>query len=546
MVKKLHDICLQCIGENLHSISRVGKFLPTKHKEILLRRLVDHDMLTQQYLPHITYHLFSPAIRRVTFKWCDQVTDHVLTQIDLCQCKLDSIVITGCQGVTDGGVHTVLHQQNGLERLKLRNLPHLTCKGLEAVASPNLEEVDLFKCANIENRGVQSLVTKNPTISKLNLGYCYKVTEDIIPNIAQCLGSNLLHLDLGCLQTLSNTNLEMLAENCPNIKILILQGCNRITGECLPTLFSKCNRMQLLDLSFCHKILEPQNNLKHLPLSITTLVLGGLQVDGEQLQEAIARLPKLEDLQLCGINTLDDDSIKKIFKSVGKQLTNVDMSGCRQSLDDHTLRHIVNYCTELEHICLTYCANLKGTSLLEMFQDKKRAQQVVEIRLSGCREIEYSVLEAISTSCSNIESLFLSGVHSVTDQILISVANNCPKLKRVGVKSCTSQVTDVGVVEIARCCPALKEIVLSGLHAITDKSVLAIANNCPDLGYIYVSGCNKVTHASINYLKDVCNSRVYVQHKLPNVDPNQVMAKNLDTGEFCRVDQTRYDRYSTQ
>ena len=69
--------------------------------------------------------------------------------------------------------------------------------------------------------------------------------------------------------------------------------------------------MQNLDLSFCHK-LETQNHLVNLPSSITTLVLGGLQVDGEQLQKAISRLHKLEDLHLCGINTLDDDALRQV------------------------------------------------------------------------------------------------------------------------------------------------------------------------------------------------------------------------------------------
>lgn len=30
--------------------------------------------------------------------------------------------------------------------------------------------------------------------------------------------------------------------------------------------------------------------------------------------------------------------------------------------------------------------------------------------------------------------------------------------------------------------------------------------------------------------------RIFVEHRVPNVDPDQVMAKNLDTGEFCRAD----------
>ena len=100
MVKKLEDMCLQCIGQHLDSISQVGRLLPTKHKEILLQRLADHDMLTPAYLPHVTYHLFSPALRSVTLKTCQQVTDAVLGQLDACQCQLDTLHISRCNNVS--------------------------------------------------------------------------------------------------------------------------------------------------------------------------------------------------------------------------------------------------------------------------------------------------------------------------------------------------------------------------------------------------------------------------------------------------------------
>ena len=38
------------------------------------------------------------------------------------------------------------------------------------------------------------------------------------------------------------------------------------------------------------------------------------------------------------------------------------------------------------------------------------------------------------------------------------------------------------------------------------------------------------------FLQDCCVSTVYIQHVTPNQAPEQLMAKNLDTGEFCRVD----------
>jgi len=36
--------------------------------------------------------------------------------------------------------------------------------------------------------------------------------------------------------------------------------------------------------------------------------------------------------------------------------------------------------------------------------------------------------------------------------------------------------------------------------------------------------------------QDQCIPRVYFQHKVPNADPGQLMARNLDTGEYCRAD----------
>ena len=37
-------------------------------------------------------------------------------------------------------------------------------------------------------------------------------------------------------------------------------------------------------------------------------------------------------------------------------------------------------------------------------------------------------------------------------------------------------------------------------------------------------------------MQDCCITRLYVRHAIPNAVPNQLMAKNLDTGEFCRAD----------
>ncbi len=99
-MKKLKDTCLQCIGANLDSINGTGRYLAPIHKEILLERLVFHDMLTPDYLPYVTYNLFSPLLRRVNLYKCAQVTDNFLRQLRSCKFKLESLTIHGCPNVS--------------------------------------------------------------------------------------------------------------------------------------------------------------------------------------------------------------------------------------------------------------------------------------------------------------------------------------------------------------------------------------------------------------------------------------------------------------
>ena len=99
-MKKLSDLCLGCIGENLNCINRVRVYLTTFHKEQLLERLGFHDKLTVQYLPHITYNLFAPALKRVNWYKCEQVTNALLKQLGASGCQLRHLTIHACPNVS--------------------------------------------------------------------------------------------------------------------------------------------------------------------------------------------------------------------------------------------------------------------------------------------------------------------------------------------------------------------------------------------------------------------------------------------------------------
>eukprot|EP00057_Strongylocentrotus_purpuratus_P012441 XP_011666915.1 PREDICTED: F-box/LRR-repeat protein 2 [Strongylocentrotus purpuratus] len=670
MVKQLMDMCLGCIAQNLHAISNVGKHLPTLHKEKILQWVVDHNMLTTEYVPHVTYHLFSPALRSISFNDCDQITDKLLIQLDACKCVLESITIDGCK-VTDVGVSALLSHQVELQTLVLKELSELTGTGLEVLRSRKLKEVELFQCINITNKSLVALVTRNPTIARLNLCSCYKLTHEIIPTIAVTLANELEHLDLSSIHTIDNNDLVVLSQHCKILKGIVLHGCNRITSAGVMALSKECTKLQLLDVSFCYKLQESSSKdflkelpvslknlvlsglqleggdihtavarlpkletlrlcginsipeedaikkifltqflwisktysvnavlpqgvkilvydslnvyavlytlyfchclqlskectklqlldvsfcyklqessskdfLKELPVSLKNLVLSGLQLEGGDIHTAVARLPKLETLRLCGINSIPEEDAIKIFETVGPQLICLDMTGCHQIMTDDILRLIVKNCKVLEDLCLAFCMKLTGEPLRMLFRDQERSSNLTLLRMSGCKDLYHDILLDMSKACVNLNKLYMAGIKSVDDTLLFSIANHMPHLKNISLKSCVGssadQVTDNGVVELTRCCP-LEDICLAGIHNITDKSIFALANNCPDLKTLFVSGCSKVTTQATNYLQDVCNDKLYVYHRLPNADPNLVMAKNLDTGDFCQIDQTKW------
>lgn len=93
----------------------------------------------------------------------------------------------------------------------------------------------------------------------------------------------------------------------------------------------------------------------------------------------------------------------------------------------------------------------------------------------------------------------LAACKEVDDTVVLSIAKNCPRLKRLSLRGC--RVTDPSVCEIAIHCHNLLLLALAGLHKLTDKCVIALVGNCPYLEELYISGCGMITPAATRYLQ---------------------------------------------
>ncbi|XP_074641683.1 uncharacterized protein LOC141899336 [Tubulanus polymorphus] len=535
MVLALTELCLNCIAGNLNRLNRAGRYLAPIHKEILLERLVSHDMLTSDYLPNVTYNLFSSNLKRVKFYKCHQVTDTLLKHLSNSGCKLTSLMIHRCEQVTDSGILSVTLNQDELVSVELRKLPSLTNRGLNELKSQHLKLLDLRGCNNVSSDAVKNVVFNNPSICHLNIIGCNKLNNSVFTSIAMTLNSRLESIHVTNLHCVNDESLSAIAEHCHNLKYLEMLGCNRVTHESMEKLFQRCTKLEFLDISYCSLLQKSPscNVLKMIPMSVSSLSFCGLLLeDPELLIDSLKRLTKLKTLRLCGVTALNEKTMKEILKEIGQDLTCLDLSGC-MDLTDEALKSVSKYCTSLEQLAIHHVMAATGTTLLPMFQDAERAANINSLQLS-CRQFSIDVLFTIAQNCHNIEKLSISGLTDVTEELILMIAENCPKLIDIGLKGC-KQVTDKAICLLARNCP-IQKIVISGIHSLTDKCIFALANSCHYLDSIYVSGCSLVSPVALRYLTDCCIPRVYISHQVPNAAPNQLMAKNLDTGEFCRAD----------
>ncbi|KAH9520358.1 hypothetical protein Btru_060591 [Bulinus truncatus] len=468
---------------------------------------------------------------------CPQITDHVLQLLGNSGCRLEVLVLNKLENVTDLGVQAVTQNQNALLVLHLKNLKNVTQNILNYIAAPKLWCLKLVHNYNQSKSwtnasALSSFLLHNPSIKVLEIS----LPHDFIPVIAKYLKGSLEELNTS-FQLATDESIEQLALYCPNLQRLDLNGAKSVGKDSLIKLFQACTQIVHLDLGYCSRISSrPECEvLWTLPQSLTSLSLCGLMLQDEEiLVECITRLPHLTAIKLCGVPALTDDSLTQITEKIGYRLLDLNLSGIGvNEITDKGLKAVAKYCTNLEALHISMLREVTGFSLAPIFIDTKRASRIKELA-ANCKKMDVNLLDQIMYSCPNLDMLDVSGLNIVTDNMIITLADHSPKLSQLNLKGC-KQVTDAAICYLSGCCP-LKSMCVSGLHALTDKSIFCLASSCPQLEEIYLNGCANISPVAVQYLKDCCLRRLYVKHNIPNAIPNQLMAKNLDTGEFCRAD----------
>ncbi|RZB94392.1 F-box-like domain containing protein [Asbolus verrucosus] len=299
---------------------------------------------------------------------------------------------------------------------------------------------------------------------------------DACPNIER------IHVTYGA--KLTDKSLLMLARRCPELTHLQIQGCAAITNNALFEMASRCNNLQHLDVTGCVKI------------SCISINPG---------PDSSRRL-QLQYLDFTDCSALQDSGLRVIVHNC-PQLTHLYLRRCVQ-ITDAGLKFVPSFCTDLKELSVSDCINITDFGLYEL---GKLGPVLRYLSVAKCHQVSDAGLKVIARRCYKLRYLNARGCEAVSDDAIIFLARSCTRLCALDIGKC--DVSDAGLRALAESCPNLKKLSLRSCDLVTDRGVQCVAYYCRGLQQLNIQDC-QISLEGYRAVKKYCK-RCVIEHTNP-------------------------------
>lgn len=211
-----------------------------------------------------------------------------------------------------------------------------------------------------------------------------------------------LRVDLSYCNDVSDEDIEKLARNCPNIKVLSLSHVQNLTLKSID-LLTKFVNLIFLDISFCLQ--------KRKDLCLKIIELGSLK----KFQEILAIAHQIPTISINEIEKLADNLPLLKFLKLG----NYDPAFALQKIAFR-------------------CLNLKGLSLDNLFLNDSfwvSVQECSRLQLLSVTNCKFNASN-LRYLPENLLSVFLDECGELNDESIKDIRDHCKKLQLLSLKKC--------------------------------------------------------------------------------------------------------------
>ena len=352
-------------------------------------------------------------------KICNDDIDKILCyQHYSCKNALTHINLDGTQ-VTDRMIVIIADKYPKLNHLSLKNC--YTLSGAIVNIIGKLISLDYLSISGVTE--IKSLVGLSTcsSLKKLDVSNCKRLTDitcimDIIANLTFLkLAGIPASLEILCVYYLENL-LELDVQNCyqisdnllsrlkmPNVRILNVSSCVRITGETLKCVVCSSEKLNNLNLSWLKKI------------SVSFF-------------EETAQLSKLfwriEKLYLSNMN-INDDCLAIIQSCNPISLKTLHVSLCKTITDKGILT--IALISTIEDLNISHLCNITDHSMTVL---ASRLCRMKSFNITGCIKLTDKSIESLKV-CKQLSSLECTQCRLLHDQAIKELNDSLPKLNNI-------------------------------------------------------------------------------------------------------------------
>ncbi|CAK7353672.1 unnamed protein product [Dovyalis caffra] len=317
--------------------------------------------------------------------------------------------------------------------------------------------------------------------------------------------------------SLNDEALLMISIRCENLTRLKLRGCCGVTELGIANFAKNCKKLTKFSCCSCNFgvkginwILKYGTNLEELTVnrlrsgndwddliipgaaasSLKSICLKDL-VDGQCFEPLLVESKKLMTLKVIRCLGEWDNALVKIGNGNGF-LTDVHLE--RLQVSDIGLSAI-SKCVNIDSLRIVKNPGCSDLGLVSVAENCKKLRK---LHIDGWKinRIGDEGLIAVAKQCPELQELVLIGVH-VTHLSMAAIASNCQRLERLAL--CRSgTIGDVEIECVAAKCVELRKLCIKGC-AISDVAIGALAWGCPNLVKVKVKKCTGVSSEVLDW-----------------------------------------------
>lgn len=248
----------------------------------------------------------------------DGVTDKTMDAVAEYCYRLQGLNITACRQISDDSLVNVARNCRHLKRLKFNECRQLTDKSIIAFATncPQLLEIDLHNCSQVEDDAVTALISEGPNLRELRLAHCTRITDNAFLNLPfETSFETLRILDLTDCGELQDAGVQKIISAAPRLRNLVLAKCRQITDRAVVAITKLGKNLHYIHLGHCARITDAGviqlvkicTRIRYIDLACCTNL-----TDHSVTQ--LATLPKLKRIGLVKCNAITERSILALAK----------------------------------------------------------------------------------------------------------------------------------------------------------------------------------------------------------------------------------------